>query len=29
MILTGQTEVLGQKHVPVLFCTPQIPHWLV
>jgi hypothetical protein len=24
----GKTEVLGEKHVPVPFCPPQIPHGL-
>jgi hypothetical protein len=24
----GETEVLGEKPVPVLFCQPQIPHGL-
>jgi hypothetical protein len=26
MILTGETEVLGEKPVPVPLCTPHIPH---
>ena len=28
MKLTGKTEVLGEKPVPVPLCTPQIPHGL-
>jgi hypothetical protein len=26
MILTGETEELGEKAVPVPLCPPQIPH---
>jgi hypothetical protein len=26
MILTGETEELGEKPVPVPLCPPQIPH---
>ena len=28
MILTGKTEVLGEKHVPLPLCPPQIPRGL-
>jgi hypothetical protein len=28
MILTGKTEVLGEKAVPVPLCPPQISHGL-
>jgi hypothetical protein len=28
MKLTGETEVLGEKPVPLPFCPPQIPHGL-
>jgi hypothetical protein len=28
MILTGETEELGEKPVPVRLCPPQIPHGL-
>jgi hypothetical protein len=28
MILTGKTEELGEKLVPVSLCPPQIPHEL-
>jgi hypothetical protein len=28
MILTGETEELGEKPVPVSLCPPQIPHGL-
>ena len=28
MTLTGKTEVLGEKLVPVPLCPPQIPHGL-
>jgi hypothetical protein len=24
--LAGETEVLGEKSIPVLLCPPQIPH---
>jgi hypothetical protein len=26
MILTGENEVLGEKHYTASFCLPQIPH---
>jgi hypothetical protein len=28
MILTGESEKLGEKPVPVPLCPPQIPHGL-
>jgi hypothetical protein len=28
MILTGETEVLGENPVPVPICAPQMPHGL-
>jgi hypothetical protein len=28
MILTGETEELGEKSVPLPVCPPQIPHGL-
>jgi len=28
LTLTGNTEVFGEKRVPVRFCPPQIPHGL-
>jgi hypothetical protein len=28
VMLTGEAEVLGEKHVPGLLCPPQISHWL-
>jgi hypothetical protein len=28
MTLTGKTEELGEKYVPVPLCPPQIPHGL-
>jgi hypothetical protein len=28
MTLTGESEVLGQQHIPVSVFSPQMPHWL-
>jgi hypothetical protein len=29
LILTGKTDELGEKPVPVSLCSPQIPHGLI